>query len=418
MGGINSKNDKINEEDEKNGSLIEVNNCILPADKGHYLNIQINHLKNTVFIPNETDLERLQRDILKKHNYYRKYHQSGPLKLTKKLNYYAQQYAENLAAKDTMQHSSDAALEKIHGYWTGENIYYFWDKNFNASINGADIVDCWYEENEVYDYSSGTAINKAVTGHFTQVVWKESTELGVGVARSSDSSIYVVANYHPGGNFNNLVKNNVKYFGDIVLDELSGDVVESHNAAIPDDIGHYFNIPLPSFKNNVFIPNKKDLERFQRDALKRHNYYRQYHQSVPMELNQHLNQYAQKYAEKLAAKDTMLYSYNSELKTLSEDRIGENFYFFWSTDDDLYINGAEAVDNWYDEIKYYNFEKGCSKNEGVVDHFTQLIWKNSTQFGIGIAKSRNNSVYIVANYNPKGNIEGKNLTNVYPLKVL
>mgnify|MGYP002627190924 CR=1 FL=1 len=415
MGGTN---DKINEEDEKNGSLIEVNNNILPADKGHYLNIKLCHLKNNIFIPNKIDLERFQRDILKRHNYYRKCHQSGPLKLTQKLNYYAQQYAETLAARDTMHHSSDTALEKIHGDWTGENIYYFWDKNFNASINGADIVDSWYDENEAYDYQSGTSKKEAVTGHFTQVVWKESTELGVGVAKSSNSSIYVVANYHPGGNFNNLEKDNVKYFGDIVLDELSGDEVESYNREIPGDIGHYLNIPLSSFKNNVFIPNKKDLERFQRDALKRHNYYRKYHQSDPLKLSQDLNNYAQQYAEKLAAKDTMLYSYNSELKILFQDGVGENFYFFWSADDDLYINGAEVVDNWYDENKYYDFEKGCSKNESVVEHFTQLIWKNSTQFGIGIAKSRNNSVYIVANYNPKGNINGKNLKNVFPLKVL
>ena len=60
---------------------------------------------------------------------------------------------------------------------------------------------------------SGKPKNEGVTGHFTQVIWKESTELGFGVAKSSDSSIYVVANYHPGGNFNNLEKDNVNYYG-------------------------------------------------------------------------------------------------------------------------------------------------------------------------------------------------------------
>lgn len=37
-------------------------------------------------------------------------------------------------------------------------------------------------------------------GHFTQVVWKGSREIGVGKARSKDGKILVVANYRPAGN--------------------------------------------------------------------------------------------------------------------------------------------------------------------------------------------------------------------------
>ena len=39
------------------------------------------------------------------------------------------------------------------------------------------------------------------TGHFTQMVWKASTRLGVGYAFSDDKShLYVVAHYGPAGN--------------------------------------------------------------------------------------------------------------------------------------------------------------------------------------------------------------------------
>ena len=40
-----------------------------------------------------------------------------------------------------------------------------------------------------------------ILGHFTQVVWKNSKNLGIAKARSSSGKIIVVANYEPAGNF-------------------------------------------------------------------------------------------------------------------------------------------------------------------------------------------------------------------------
>ena len=181
----------------------------MPKDDGLYLDIPLNTKKNKIFVPNKTDLERFQKDGLKRHNYYRKYHQSGPMELTQKLNDYAQKYAETLATKDTLEHSSDAALDKIYGDWTGENLYYFWTSAKGVTINGAAAVDSWYDEIKDYDFKKGKSKNGGVVGHFTQLVWKDSTQLGIGVAKSSKNSVYVVANYHPGGNFNNNELNNV-----------------------------------------------------------------------------------------------------------------------------------------------------------------------------------------------------------------
>jgi len=47
----------IKEGDKKNGDIVEVNNSMLPADKGRYYDIRLLHLKNNIFIPNKTDLE-------------------------------------------------------------------------------------------------------------------------------------------------------------------------------------------------------------------------------------------------------------------------------------------------------------------------------------------------------------------------
>ena len=195
--------------DEETGEEEESHNNTIPPDPGHYLGISLKNKKNRVFVPTKEDLERFQRDGLKRHNYYRKYHQSGPMELTQKLNEFAQKYAETLAAKNTMQHSTHDAREKIYGDWTGENLYYFWTSESNLTINGATAVDVWYDEIKDYDFKKGKSKNGGVVGHITQLVWKDSTQLGIGVAKSSQNSVFVVANYHPGGNFNNNELKNV-----------------------------------------------------------------------------------------------------------------------------------------------------------------------------------------------------------------
>ncbi len=48
-----------------------------------------------------------------------------------------------------------------------------------------------------------------------------------------------------------------------------------------------------------------------------------------------------------------------------------------------------------------------------IGHFTQVIWKSSTEFGIGRAYSSDeNCVYIVARYKPPGNIIDSESTNI------
>ena len=55
------------------------------------------------------------------------------------------------------------------------------------------------------------------------------------------------------------------------IDEQSGNEERSHNSTIPSDPGKYLDIHLSIKKNNIYVPDKNSLERFQRDGLKRHN---------------------------------------------------------------------------------------------------------------------------------------------------
>ena len=66
----------------------------------------------------------------------------------------------------------------------------------------------WYDEIKDYNWKN-PEISIEKTGHFTQVVWKDTKEVGFGVAISPSGEFYAVANYYPAGNFVGNFKSNV-----------------------------------------------------------------------------------------------------------------------------------------------------------------------------------------------------------------
>lgn len=72
----------------------------------------------------------------------------------------------------------------------------------------------FFRYNEVckpgYKFSGGS--RNSGTGHFTQVVWKESTVLGIGRAEAEEGGMkcaYIVGRYKPAGNFIGEYQQNV-----------------------------------------------------------------------------------------------------------------------------------------------------------------------------------------------------------------
>lgn len=99
---------------------------------------------------------------------------------------YAQAWANQLAA-------NGCALQHRSGDAYGENL--FWKSNGATS---AQVVAQWTAEKAHYDHASNSC-SAQTCGHFTQVVWAGSTELGCGMATCGAAEVWV-CNYAPQGN--------------------------------------------------------------------------------------------------------------------------------------------------------------------------------------------------------------------------
>jgi uncharacterized protein YkwD len=144
------------------------------------------------------DLAAFREGALQQHNVYRAKYGVPPLVLSPRLNEVAQHYAEQLAHTNQLAHSEQEQY--------GENLYASHGSNATPPRPEA-VVDSWY--NEIHHYDFNQPGFRPETGHFTQVVWKASKELGLGIAQASNGTWYVVGNYRPAGNIANQFATNV-----------------------------------------------------------------------------------------------------------------------------------------------------------------------------------------------------------------
>ncbi|CAN9512771.1 unnamed protein product [Ophioblennius macclurei] len=138
------------------------------------------------------------QEFLESHNAYRNAHGAQPLTLNGELTATAQKWADHLLKESKLAHSSTN---------DGENVFYM-SSSESVNLTGKEAVDSWYAEIKDYDFKNPGF--KSNTGHFTQVVWNSSTELGVGMATDGKKA-FVVGQYRPAGNISNpgFFKDNV-----------------------------------------------------------------------------------------------------------------------------------------------------------------------------------------------------------------
>ncbi|KAL3872138.1 hypothetical protein ACJMK2_040089 [Sinanodonta woodiana] len=446
-------------------------------------------------------------EVVKAHNEYRSRHQAPPIKQSKDLDNYAQKWADHLVASNTFQHSPC----DLKGTRLGENIAMKWSTRADA-YTGQEVTDQWYSEVKMHQF--GGEPRTLSSGHFTQVVWVDSKEIGIGKAQAKDGKIVVVASYRPAGNMVGQFAKNVKppkdgkiilpaqpaatSSGGLTVDKPSGGrqspfssrfddfksgfhdssssaggsgterrttntytvtegsgpnavtkTITEETIIKPDgskvttkkvttstgggashlkDLNNFENIRLDDGKEKKKVPDSRrknssssssdsspetkrpqKLSEFIDDAVKAHNDYRKLHGVGSLKHAKDLSEFAQKWAEHLAATNSFQHSDCNH----KGERIGENIACKWSSAGADYT-GKEAADQWYSEISKHDFTtEPRSLGSG---HFTQMVWKESKEMGIGKAKTSGGKVIVVANYRPAGNLVGHYVKNVPPPK--
>lgn len=119
------------------------------------------------------------------HNRYRAKHCAAPLAWSSALAADAQAWADTLKAKGCMfGHSGGKHGENLAAGTTG-------------ALPPEEVVRMWYDEVKLYDFGTPTGFSME-TGHFTQVVWTDTTQVGCGMVQCKGNDIWVCQYETPG----------------------------------------------------------------------------------------------------------------------------------------------------------------------------------------------------------------------------
>ncbi|MDO6432279.1 CAP domain-containing protein [Flavitalea sp. BT771] len=153
----------------------------------------------------------------------------------------------------------------------------------------------------------------------------------------------------------------------------------------------------PGLKGQPSLSKEKDST-FIRCMLQEHNAFRSEEQLSPLGWSEELAADAKAWASHLAKSD------KGDHDQSIRGREGENIW--WGT------TGAftytEMVDFWGNEKAafVYGVFPDCNNGSGVVGHYTQIVWKNTTKVGCALATNGKKD-YLVCRYSPAGNIIGQ-----------
>ncbi|KAJ3056298.1 hypothetical protein HK097_007398 [Rhizophlyctis rosea] len=130
-----------------------------------------------------------QGQVLKAHNVARSLKKVPALKWSANLERLACKCASTNAAKGNMNHCR-----------VGENLWSA-SKSYSTAVAGISAANTWINERKSYGGQAIGGLSGLVKyGHYTQVMWKKSKNVGC-CMKKGNKNIVVVCNYDPPGNY-------------------------------------------------------------------------------------------------------------------------------------------------------------------------------------------------------------------------
>jgi len=145
--------------------------------------------------------------MVRLHNLVRAKHNQLPLIWSDSLANYAKEWVNYLASAQNCQmmhrpNNGGGKYQQKHG----ENL--FWASAIETAsgkqkqaISVKDVVKAWAEEEHYYNYQTNQCHPGEDCGHYTQMVWHESQQVGCAMAVCPDKSQIWACNYYPRGNY-------------------------------------------------------------------------------------------------------------------------------------------------------------------------------------------------------------------------
>ena len=135
----------------------------------------------------------MESDAVAAHNTYRAAVKVPDIAWSAALAEHAEVHAKRLAKEHQFYHSKDRHGEG-ENLWMGTHGFYTYKQ----------MVDSWGSEKKFFKYGTFPGVSTSGkwsdVGHYTQVIWKNTTEVGCALATGGGND-YFVCRYSPPGNY-------------------------------------------------------------------------------------------------------------------------------------------------------------------------------------------------------------------------
>ncbi|CAB3400267.1 unnamed protein product [Caenorhabditis bovis] len=382
--------------------------------------------------PGVTDIsDQVRMMFLNTHNYYRSQLAKGlapdgiapgafaaPAKHMPKLRYNCdiEASARNYGLQCIIKHS-DQSMRPLYG----ENLYYTTMENHDKIHSAKLASDWWWSELGDYGFGNATEFSKELLdrgiGHFTNLVWDRTTDVGCFVMHCPGKT-YAVCQYYKEGNYYGQP---VYEFGPACTndDDCPGTQTCSASEGLCVVHDEITNPASPGSKTYTMCPGVTDMpDQARMSFLNAHNKYRS-------RLAKGLEQDGiAPGAFASPAKHMPKLRYNCDVEASARafglqcqllhspqsmrPEYGENLYYTTSVNYSKISSGELASDWWWAELKQYGLgsDNVFSDQRFNIAHFTNMAWDKTTDLGCFVAHCPT-MTYSICQYYKGGNTFGQ-----------